>query len=563
MKLIFHTLLLITILLLSVVLELLVIHSMAELITPDGPSIFGGSWSFLDWVSLPRDPSMAVWSLLILVVASGLFKLLLNGLVAYLSFDLSVSIARSELWRYVSCRYENIAHYTRPYVINNLINRTNILTNSALYAVINIFLSVTSIICVLFFMITSGNMALPYSEILRATLFAAVILYIIYRLLRKISEKISKGTEFSVGALLAILENIQVLHVYRLHAALSEPFIKKYSALRSAQAYLLVLSSAPRIVLELLLYTSIIWSISGATSLSLNQPQRFDFVLMIVLLRLLPYFASLFSSFMTLAGAQRDIFDFVRFSRDLRRAKLISSDQTMKISPGTIGSAVVEFSGVGYVYHDGTRALSNLSFEIHKGEILGIRGPSGTGKSTVINLICGLLDPSEGTVSYAAVLLSDSEDIPTAINVALVQQSVLLIPNTLRWNVALRDDLNENDDKRVLELLTDLGFGEEFASGLTLDTYVGDGHRQLSGGQVQRLGLARALFARKKLIVLDEFTSALDADAEEACLATIQQMKGDATVVIVSHREMPYKICDRTIVLPQGVNHDTPSSFGY
>jgi ABC-type multidrug transport system fused ATPase/permease subunit len=522
---------------------------MAQLLSQGAPQLIDNA--FLDGVvNFPGEISGQLWFALSLVVVSALIKLVQNGIVAYLSYYLNVKIARGELWRFSNSHYQNIAHYSRSYMINNIINRTHILTNSALYAAISVFLSATSIVCVLVVLTWSASINLPYFEILVTALASATLMVAIYRLLGSVSEKISKGTEMAVAALLAIVENIQVLKVYRLQKSLSAPFLERYSTLRRAQAFILVLGASPRIVLELLLYSSIILSISRAPTSGLEQPQGLDSVLIIALLRLLPYFANLFGSFMTLAGAQRDIIDFLNFSKGLREASARSFGNVNELPRNESAVAAIRFSNVGYIYHDGTRALRNVSLTVKHNEILGIRGPSGVGKSTVVNLMCGLLDASEGSVSHAAsLILRDKLHDRNAIDVALVQQSVLLIPNTLRWNITLEDKICEDVDARAHQLLIKLGFNEELASGLSLDTHVGDGYRQLSGGQVQRLGLARALYARKRLIVLDEFTSALDANAEAACLAAIDNIRGSATVVIVSHRESPYKICDRVVTL--------------
>ena len=306
---------------------------------------------------------------------------------------------------------------------------------------------------------------------------------------------------------------------------------------------LLVFASTPKILLELILYLSILLFAVGNVFQSSDGFSDGNILLLVGLIRLLPYVATIFSSIVMIGGAQKDVRELLKF-----RNSLITG-QPNNLMPKFSSSLhsqdlLMRLNKISYSYVDNVNVLVDVSLDIRAHEILGVRGKSGSGKTTLINIICGLLRPTTGDLLISQKLRDLSSIETNALSVALVQQRVMLIPNTLRWNVKLANGVNETDDNKILEILQRLGFGRELEEGLSLDTQIGDGGKQLSGGQVQRLGLARALYAEKKLIVLDEFTSALDVHTELQCLDIIKTLRDYASVIIISHRQAPFDICD-------------------
>jgi ABC-type multidrug transport system fused ATPase/permease subunit len=199
-----------------------------------------------------------------------------------------------------------------------------------------------------------------------------------------------------------------------------------------------------------------------------------------------------------------------------------------------------------------TPALRGVTFEVAAGTSLALVGPTGAGKSSLADVILGLLNPDEGAVLIGG--LSPSEAIrlePGAIS--YVPQEISVVRGTVRDNVALSlnySDYSEEDLWEALErahLATDL---RNLRDGL--DTEVGEHGVQLSGGQRQRLGLARALFTRPKLIVLDEATSALDAETEASIANTLRSFEGDVTTIVVAHRLATIRHCDQVAYMEGG-----------
>lgn len=214
----------------------------------------------------------------------------------------------------------------------------------------------------------------------------------------------------------------------------------------------------------------------------------------------------------------------------------------------------IELDDVSYLYpgsEDDEPALQAVGLSLERPGIVGLVGPSGSGKSTLAQLLLRLRHPTMGRVLInGRNILAYDRDSWTR-QVALVPQYPQLIRGSLRDNIAFfRPDITDGDIQRVVEAVgLDMAFGS-LANGY--DTPLGETGRELSGGQLQRLGIARALAGRPSLLVLDEPTSALDVASEEWVQKAITAAGRDALVVIISHRPSTLTVCDRIIYLAQG-----------
>ena len=199
-----------------------------------------------------------------------------------------------------------------------------------------------------------------------------------------------------------------------------------------------------------------------------------------------------------------------------------------------------------------TAAVSGIDLRIDAGAFVAIVGPSGAGKTTVADILLGVLPPDEGLVTISG--LSPHEAVskwPGAI--AYVPQDVSIASGSIRENVALGYPMLVATDELVLKALHSAQLAE-FVSTLPdgIDTQVGERGSILSGGQRQRLGIARALFTQPHLIVMDEATSALDGEAEAGVTAAIQTLRGTATVIVIAHRLSTIRNADTIIYMNNG-----------
>ncbi len=215
--------------------------------------------------------------------------------------------------------------------------------------------------------------------------------------------------------------------------------------------------------------------------------------------------------------------------------------------------AEVQLAEVGLSYPNATApAISGITLNVNSGTSLALVGSTGAGKSTLADLILGVLVPDTGTVTIGgqepSVAITQS---PGAIT--YVPQDIAVVNGTIRDNVALGLPQDLVLDDRIWEALERAQLAEFLTDQRDgLDTVVGEHGMRLSGGQRQRLGLARAFYTRPKLIILDEATSALDAETEHAVSKTLVDLEGEVTLIIIAHRLATIRHCDQVAYLEHG-----------
>jgi ABC-type multidrug transport system fused ATPase/permease subunit len=197
-------------------------------------------------------------------------------------------------------------------------------------------------------------------------------------------------------------------------------------------------------------------------------------------------------------------------------------------------------------------AIRDLSFDIRAGESFGIIGKTGSGKSTLLDVILGIVEPDRGTVFVDGIPLAERRD-EWQRSIGYVPQDVYLVDDTLRANVALGWYSDDVDEERVLEAIR-LAELSDVVAGLPdgLETRVGERGVRLSGGQRQRVGLARALYTRPSVLVLDEATSNLDQVTERQIVDTLTELRGGLTMIVVTHRIATVRNCDRILHIEEG-----------
>lgn len=213
----------------------------------------------------------------------------------------------------------------------------------------------------------------------------------------------------------------------------------------------------------------------------------------------------------------------------------------------------LDIRDVSYIYPDAKQAvLQKIFMEIKKGHAVAFAGTSGAGKTTLVNIILGLLNPTQGSI-YA-----DNRNIFDDLSawqgmIGYVPQSIYLLDASIRKNIAfgLKDDEINEDKIRDAVKTAKL---DTFINSLTdgLNTIIGENGVRLSGGQRQRLGIARALYHEPEVLILDEATSSLDAETEKEVSSAIEAMSGKKTMIIIAHRLSTIQKCDRIYYMKNG-----------
>ena len=242
------------------------------------------------------------------------------------------------------------------------------------------------------------------------------------------------------------------------------------------------------------------------------------------------------------AASQKRINEFLKIKNN------IVSEQN--IEQEIVGQ--IEFRNVSFTYQDtGIKALRNITFKVNPGESLAIIGTTGSGKSTVANLIGRMFDPSLGSIYVDGIDLRHYNPTWFRDQIGCVPQDVFLFSDTISNNVAF--GLDSLDNQKTIEALKHADLYQnvmEFPK--QLETILGERGITLSGGQKQRLSIARALAKEPRLLILDDCLSAVDTKTENNILNSLKKIMADKTSIVISHRVSSAKLADKIIVLDDG-----------
>ena len=212
----------------------------------------------------------------------------------------------------------------------------------------------------------------------------------------------------------------------------------------------------------------------------------------------------------------------------------------------------VEFDDVSFKYPGSSKeTLSHVSFKVDPGETVGIVGRTGSGKSTLVSLLVRLYDPTSGTVRLGGCDLRDVNERKLRKMAALVQQKALLFSGTIADNLRQGDEnATEEDMERAIEISQAKEFIDKYPD--RFEHVVEERSANFSGGQQQRLSIARGIIGKPKVLILDDSTSALDAESEKKVQAGLEQKLGDATVFIIAEKIFSVMHADKILVMDDG-----------
>ena len=242
---------------------------------------------------------------------------------------------------------------------------------------------------------------------------------------------------------------------------------------------------------------------------------------------------------------------FKRFNEELARKPAIVDSPNAKVAPHFNGN--IHYDNVSFEYDDGRPVLENINLEVKAGEMVAFVGPSGAGKTTLINLLPRFYDTTKGSISIDGVNIKDYTLSSLRGQIGTVQQDVFLFNGTIRENVLYgKLDASDEEVERAIEAAKLKEVIEEFPEGL--ESPIGERGVKLSGGQKQRLSIARIFLKNPSILILDEATSALDTQTEQFIQNSFDELSKGRTTLVIAHRLATIKNVDRIIVVtPDGI----------
>ena len=501
----------------------------------------------------------AVFVLVAKTLISAVMTRVITRFLAHRQADLSVTLAREFLQRPLS-QVQRWTTSEATYALGQGVSAATVaLLGSAIIIASEVFL----------FTII-GVSLLIYDPILTvvAALFFTLIVFVLHRILGRAAAKNAEAIkDTSIDTLSVVSEALStyrettVLNRRDLYVSRYDAIVSKYATASANNAFILEI---PKYILEAALYIGALllgvvqfitkdWSAAATTTALFLAAGS----------RVIPSMLRLQGAGITIRNAavmaQPTFYMFDSLQQPRTRgvdegAQQISHRLHEVIDTGYPNfTADVEVRDITLTFPDASEpVIDHITFQAPAGSSVALVGSTGAGKSTLADLVLGVLRPDSGEVLLGGVPPREAiNSWPGAV--AYVPQNVALIAGTVKQNVALGMPESEIKDALVWEALRRAHLADfltEHREGL--DTWIGERGFKLSGGQRQRLGIARALYTRPKLLVLDEATSALDAETELVIIETLAELEGEVTTITVAHRLATVRNADQVIYLEHG-----------
>ena len=476
-----------------------------------------------------------------------------GALVRLASNYLSIRIAFSISHKVSISIFRNALHrtYAKHVSSNNnevLATLSTKLERVVFSLILQVFLLMTALIISLIILsaLIYINPMLTLSIAVICGIFYCAVILLINRLLLRESEVIAAANTKQIKTIRESLGGIRDVLINNAHNFYYSIFETADYQLRRGQAINMFASMSPRFLIESL---GLIIIVIAAYYFS----QKTSFITAIPILgslaigaqKLLPLFQQFYVAWTSLKGNYESLQDVVHLLNEGSHKTEIPGNQLLTFNDS------IQLRGVSF-QHSGTNdnIFHDLNLSIHPGDRIGIIGKTGAGKSTLVDIIAGLLFPTEGAVFVDGVALEQNNASSWMTSLAYVPQNIFLSDESIIENIAIGEN-KSNIDLNLIDLALEHASLSEFISLLPegVNTKVGERGIKISGGQKQRIGIARAIYKKASLIIFDEATSALDAATETDVMDAIYRLDSNITMLVIAHRTSTLKNCNKIIKL--------------
>ena len=527
----------------------------AFIVNPDGFRELESLSYFNDFLSSSTDQELLVFFGLILVFIFliRLLAILLSNYIIYkFSADQMVKVQERMMDIYLNQDYESfIQRNSSEYVvaISTYVRRYRHLLSSMLkiFSDLLVFIAVVSALAIVD-LVTLGVLIFLF--------LAMFILFnkFLYSKVQRYGEKFNLADRLMIKGISEGVSGMKEIRILGKEDFFKKTFSRVIKTMAELDVKEKLIQSSPKSLLELIMvvFVVIIVFMNFYIQDNLDTVVTVLGVFAVGAVRLVPIVGGLFSSINTVKYGRSSVSHLVKDIQSFETggSKTIESKDTTLQQQSFLD---LDISSISYSYpNSGEKALEDISLKIKKGDFVGFVGPSGAGKTTLVDVLLGLLHPQTGTIKLNGKDIFSQIELWRSL-VAYLPQEIFLIDDSLAKNIALDDDIENSSHDRFKEVVIKSRL-DDFIDNLPegLDTRMGERGVRLSGGQRQRVAIARALFHEREVLILDEATSSLDMKTEEEIVKQIQQFKGEKTVITIAHRISSLKYCDSLYKLEKG-----------
>ena len=497
----------------------------------------------------------AILFLLLVFVFSNLMRVLVIYLRSRIVRDFTIDLSDRLFGCYINAPYTFHLGTNTALAIRNLTTEVSA-TVSNFNSIVSLFMALMTIILIFALLISQDPLLTAF------VMFAGIVgSAIVFVMTRRVSSKMGKIVHIEQAQMIKIINHafggirdIQILNRLDWFSEQFSQSLKKFCQSKLKQTLVsgviqpLIQSAG---LLALMVIVFIAYVSDGGMAELLPTIALFGAALH----RLMPNLSEAISTagqlYFGAAGTEAVVGDIRKFSQPGEYLHIEETTGDVSAPVQFVNS--IELQNIRYTYPEANRAsLIDISLHCNRGEMIGLVGETGSGKSTIVDIILGLITPESGAV------LVDDLDVTGIENrwqgtVGMVSQSVFLMDETIRTNVAMGLPEDKVDDEKVWRALGLAQIDDVVKKlPLGLDEVVGERGIRLSGGERQRLALARAILSEPSVLIMDEGTSALDNQTEKRLMNAIKSLRSNYTLIMVAHRLSSVSECDRLYVIEAG-----------
>lgn len=431
-------------------------------------------------------------------------------------------------------------------------------TYTALYQLFRLLAEILTVICICIFII-STDIVMAVCVIILALVCLLTVVLGCQRWVKRCGEITYKYSALVNTTLLQAFQGIKEILVMRRQKYFIDTYKSNYNKQQKGTIGQTVASESPAYLIEAVCVSGLIIAVCfkaiDSDNAAMLVPQLASFA--VAAFRILPSLgriSSYFNQFMFCIPSINDTYNNFKEVRSKEVGKnYVILESNQKTYSHQKFEHKLSIENITWKYpNTNINVLEDISLEINKGQSIAFIGKSGAGKTTLADVVLGLLTPQKGMVKIDGMNIADISDERSQM-VGFVPQNVNLLDDTVRRNVAFGIEDDKIDDALVWKALEQAQLKDIIEnSAYGLDTEIGEHGIRFSGGQRQRFAIARALYTEPDILILDEATSALDTETETAVMESINALQGHKTLIIIAHRLTTIKNCDRIYEIVDG-----------
>ncbi len=480
----------------------------------------------------------------------GLFSLLLTWFQARAVHLTSARISDRLFRQYLSAPYKVYLRRNSTELMRNALSSVEGVSIRFLTPLVSV-VTESIVVCVLIVVLA---ITAPLATLLVGVVLgiaAAVVMRLVRTRLRKHGQLAEKTTQTSLATIQQSFNESRSIRIMGREGYFMDTFGKDRLEFAESRLALAVYSKLPRVAIETLVFLLLVGFLSLITAADAVGSIGVFGLFGYAALRIMPGLNQIVSGLNLVRYGQASLDNVMGDLEDETANRLVSARSQGPVE--RLPWSTLVFDNVDFRYEtDAPLALADASLTIRRHEILGLVGHTGSGKSTLIDMILGLLEPEEGDIKIDGENIAEVRRAWQA-NLGLVPQDIYLLDDSILKNVAFGIPETEIDRERVVESLRIAQLSDFVAdSARGVETRIGERGTSVSGGERQRIAIARALYGSPSLLILDEGTSAIDTVTELNLVSELKAASVIDTIIVVSHRLSSLRICDSIAIIDRG-----------